>query len=124
MAPTGVLRAAINLSNFLLVSSRDEAGEPEGVSPSMAKYLASRLGVPVKMITYPGPGPLADDVTNWDIGNIANEKERAKTIKFSGSYCNIQEAKSLNIYKYIDKVDRQLYYLFLSVTVSSLILSW
>ena len=90
MAPTGVLRAAINLSNFLLVSSRDEAGEPEGVSPSMARYLGSRLGVPVKLITYPGPGPLADDVNNWDIGNIANEKERAKTIKFSGSYCNIQ----------------------------------
>lgn len=46
--------------------------------------------VPVKLITYPGPGPLADDITNLDIGNIANETERAKTIEFSSAYCNIQ----------------------------------
>jgi len=90
LAPTGVLRAAINLSNFLLVTSRDEAGDPVGVSPAIARHLASKLGVPVKLMTYPGPGPLSDDVDNWDIGNIANEKERAKTIKFSRSYCNIQ----------------------------------
>ena len=44
----------------------------------MAKLLATKLNVPVKLITYPGPGPLSDDVENWDIGNIANERERAK----------------------------------------------
>ena len=42
------------------------------------------------MITYPGPGPLADNINNLDIGNIANETERAKTIEFSSAYCNIQ----------------------------------
>ena len=78
LAPTGVLRAAINLSNFLLVTAKDDAGNPDGVSPSMAKLLATKLNVPVKLITYPGPGPLSDDVENWDIGNIANERERAK----------------------------------------------
>ena len=46
--------------------------------------------VPVKLITYPGPGPLSDDIQNLDIGNIANETERAKTIQFSSPYCNIQ----------------------------------
>ena len=46
--------------------------------------------MPVKLITYPGPGPLADDIKNLDIGNIANETERAKTISFSSAYCNIQ----------------------------------
>ena len=46
--------------------------------------------MPVKLITYPGPGPLSDDIHNLDIGNIANETERAKTIKFSSPYCNIQ----------------------------------
>ena len=46
--------------------------------------------VPVKLITYPGPGALADDIANLDIGNIANETERAKTIEFSPAYCNIQ----------------------------------
>ena len=91
LAPTGVLRAGINLSNFLLVTGRDEAsGEVRGVSPAIATHIADKLGVPIKMITYPGPGPLADDIDNWDIGNIANETERAKTIQFSSSYCNIQ----------------------------------
>ena len=40
LAPTGTLRAAINLSNFLLVTGRSEAGDPAGVSPDMAKALA------------------------------------------------------------------------------------
>ena len=46
LAPTGVLRAAINLSNFLLVSGKTAAGEPLGVSPDMARAVAERLGVP------------------------------------------------------------------------------
>ena len=45
LAPTGVLRAAINLSNFLLVTGRDDDGLPTGVSPDMARELARRLGV-------------------------------------------------------------------------------
>ena len=45
LAPTGVLRAGINLSNFLLVTSKSEAGEPQGVSPGMAAEVAKRLGV-------------------------------------------------------------------------------
>ena len=33
LAPTGVLRAGINLSNFLLVTGKSAAGDPEGVAP-------------------------------------------------------------------------------------------
>ncbi len=60
LAPTGVLRAAINLSNFLLVSGRSPAGEPEGVAPDMAREVAERLGVPVAYVTFARPGELAD----------------------------------------------------------------
>ena len=42
LAPTGVLRAGINLSNFLLVTGQSQAGEPEGVSPDMAREVAAR----------------------------------------------------------------------------------
>ncbi len=45
LAPTGVLRAGINLSNFLLVSGKSATGEPEGVAPDMARAIAERLGV-------------------------------------------------------------------------------
>ena len=33
LAPHGVLRAAINMSNFLLVTGRSPSGDPDGVSP-------------------------------------------------------------------------------------------
>ena len=86
LAPTGVLRAGINLSNFLLVTGRSEAGEPEGVSPDMARAIADRLGVPVKYAPFPKPGELADAVDDdvWDIGLIGAEPQRAEKIAFTG----------------------------------------
>ena len=40
LAPKGYLRAAINLSNFFLVTGKESNGDPQGVSPDMAKALA------------------------------------------------------------------------------------
>jgi polar amino acid transport system substrate-binding protein len=92
LAPTGVLRAGINLSNFLLVSGRGPGGEPEGVAPGMAKAIAERLGVPVRYVTYPRPGELADAVARgeWDIGLIGAEPQRAEKITFSPAYAEIE----------------------------------
>ncbi len=92
LAPTGVLRAGINLSNFLLVTGKSASGDPEGVSPDMARAVADRLGVPVKYVTFKTPGELADAATQdlWDIGNIGAEPERAKTITFTAAYCEIE----------------------------------
>ena len=59
LAPTGVLRAGINLSNGLLVTSRDAAtGGPVGVAPSVAAELARRLGVAVRYEEYANPAAL------------------------------------------------------------------
>ena len=52
LAPTGVLRAGINLSNFLLVTGQAENGDPVGVSPDLAAEIARRLEVPLKLVTY------------------------------------------------------------------------
>ena len=41
LAPTGVLRAAINMSNFLLVTGKTDTGDPDGVSPDMARAIAA-----------------------------------------------------------------------------------
>jgi polar amino acid transport system substrate-binding protein len=92
LAPTGVLRAGINLSNFLLVSGKNAAGEPEGVAPDMARAIAERLGVPVAYVTFPRPGELADAAGQgvWDIGLIAAEPARAATIAFSPAYAEIE----------------------------------
>ncbi|MBH67310.1 MAG: ABC transporter substrate-binding protein [Rhodospirillaceae bacterium] len=92
LAPTGVLRAAINMSNFLLVTGRTDNGDPDGVSPDMAKELANRLGVGIELLQYKTPGEVADDAGKgvWDIGNIGAEPQRAEKIEFTAAYCEIQ----------------------------------
>ncbi|MBS7810721.1 ABC transporter substrate-binding protein [Roseococcus pinisoli] len=92
LAPTGVLRAGINMSNFLLVNGRSPDGGPTGVSPSMARALAERLGVPVRYVTFPNPGLLADAAGTdaWDVGLIGAEPQRAEKIAFTAAYAEIE----------------------------------
>lgn len=92
LAPHGVLRAAINMSNFLLVTGSTADGDPEGVSPDMAAAVADRLGVPLKLVPFKTPGEIADTAVEdvWDIGNIGAEPERAKTITFTSAYAEIE----------------------------------
>ena len=91
IAPLGVLRVGLNMSNFLLVSGEDKLGLPEGVSPDVGKKIAEELNVACKLVKFGRPGLLADAVNDdlWDIGNIAHEKDRSKTIDFSDPYVNI-----------------------------------
>ena len=91
LVPTGVLRVGINMSNFLLINGKDSDGLPDGVSPDIGKRLARELNVECKLIQFKKPGLLADAVDEdvWDIGNIACEKERRKTIDFTNPYVNI-----------------------------------
>jgi polar amino acid transport system substrate-binding protein len=92
LAPTGVLRAAINMGNFLLVTGKAPNGDPTGVSPDMALAIGARLGVPVKFIPYARPGEIADDAEKglWDIGNIGAEPQRAAVISFTAAYAEIE----------------------------------
>ncbi len=92
LAPTGVLRAGINLSNFLLVSSRTADGGPAGVSPDMAATIASALGLEIRYVTYANPGLLADAAVRdeWDIALVGAEPQRAETIAFTTAYSEIE----------------------------------
>jgi len=92
LAPTGVLRAAINMGNFLLVTGRSPSGDPEGVAPDMAREIASRLGIPVAYVPYARPGELADAAGSgvWDIGLIGAEPARAEKIAFTHAYVEIE----------------------------------
>ena len=92
LAPHGVLRAGVNLSNFLLVTGKTETGDPVGVSPDMARAVADRLGVGVQYVTFPKPAELADaaDSDVWDIGLIGAEPQRAEKIAFTAAYAEIE----------------------------------
>ncbi len=92
LAPNGVLRAGINMGNFLLVTGKDAAGDPTGVAPDMAREIATRLGVGVEYVPFARPSTLADATDNgvWDIGLIGAEPARARMIAFSPAYVEIE----------------------------------
>ena len=92
LAPTGVLRAGINMSNFLLVTGRTEDGSPDGVSPDMARAIAQRIGVPLSLVPFRTPGEVADaaDGDVWDIALIGAEPQRAERIAFTDAYVEIE----------------------------------
>ena len=92
LAPSGTLRAGINLANFLLVTGRSPGGDPEGVAPDMAAAIAKRLDVPIAYVPYATPAELAAAATDdvWDIGLIGAEPARAETIAFTAAYTEIE----------------------------------
>jgi polar amino acid transport system substrate-binding protein len=92
MAPTGTLRVALNMINFLLISGKNSEGVPVGVAPDLARTIAERIGVPLQLIQYGSPGELADDADKnvWDIGLIGAEPVRAQKIDFSTAYVEIE----------------------------------
>ena len=92
LAPRGVLRAGINLSNFLLVNGKAENGDPVGVAPSMAADVARGLGVALQLVPFANPGLLADAAGKdaWDIGLFGADPLRSQTTVFSPAYCEIE----------------------------------
>lgn len=92
LAPTGTLRVALNLSNFLLVRSAPPGGEAVGIAPDVGRDIAAALGVPVSFVPFPSPGELAAAVSTgvWDIGLIGADPLRAAEIAFSDAYLEIE----------------------------------
>jgi polar amino acid transport system substrate-binding protein len=111
LAPTGVLRAGINMSNFLLVVGKTPSGDPIGPSPSMAAAIADALGVPLQLVPYDSPSAIAADAGTgkWDIGNIGAEPQRAEVMDFTAAYAEIEATYLVppgSTMQSIDEVDR------------------
>lgn len=110
LAPTGRLRAGINLGNILLVTGRTDAGVPAGVAPDMARAVAERLGVAVTLVPLDSPGAVADAIgREVDIGLIAFEPARAETIAFSPAYVEIEATYLVpadSPFRTVEEVDR------------------
>ena len=110
-APTGKLRVGLNMSNFLL-TGKDSSGAPIGVAPDLGRELARRLGLPVELVPYPGPGVLADDAgkNKWDVGFLGAEPQRANEIDFTPAYVEIEATYLLppgSQLKSVAEVDRK-----------------
>jgi polar amino acid transport system substrate-binding protein len=92
LAPTGTLRAAINVGNPILAARGASGGEPTGVSVDLSRELARRLGVPVKLIVYEAAGKVVEAGKSgaWDIAFVARDPARAAEIAQSPPYVMIE----------------------------------
>lgn len=90
-APTGVLRASINLGNPIL-ANKDVSGEPVGVSIDLAKAFGERLGVPVELVVFDAAGKSVEAVVaeRADIGFFAIDPVRGADIAFTAAYVLIE----------------------------------
>lgn len=94
LAPTGKLRAAINLGNPVLVQKDAGGGEPRGVTIDLARELGRRLGVPVELVQFGGAVQVFEALKGgaWDIAFLAIEPVRAAEIAFTAPYVIIEGA--------------------------------
>nr|WP_311527075.1 ABC transporter substrate-binding protein [uncultured Ralstonia sp.] len=91
LAPTGVLRASINTGNPIL-ARLDAQGQAAGVSIDLARALAERLGVALKLVVVDAAGKSVDVVSQEqaDIGFFAIDPRRAASISFTEPYVLIE----------------------------------
>jgi polar amino acid transport system substrate-binding protein len=90
LAPTGVLRASINLGNPVLAQGTPTA--PAGVTVDIAREVAARLGVPVEFLCYDAARKSFEAVTSgWaDLCYLAIEPARAESVAFTQPYAVIE----------------------------------
>lgn len=94
LAPTGRLRASINLGNPVLAHRDATTGEPSGVSVSLAKGFAEHLGLPLDLVVFDTAGKSVDAVTKEeaDFGFFAIDPLRGQGIRFTAPYVLIEGA--------------------------------
>ena len=113
LAPSGTLRAAINVGNAVLAARpATPGGEPTGISVDLARELGRRLGVPVQLIVFDAAGKVVDAgrTGGWDIAFVALDPKRAAEIAQSPPYAQIEGAylvKNDSPLKSNDEVDRK-----------------
>lgn len=93
LAPTGKLRAVINLGNPIL-AGKDASGQPSGVSVDLARELARRLGVEAELVTVASAGASVETLAKGqvDVGFFALDPARAATTAFTAAYIQIEGA--------------------------------
>jgi poly-gamma-glutamate synthesis protein (capsule biosynthesis protein) len=91
-APTGKLRAGINVGNPILAKLDAVTQKPVGVSVDLATELAKRLGVPVEYVVFDAAGKSVEALSTEkvDIGFFAVDPMRADAIAFTAPYVLIE----------------------------------
>ena len=91
LAPRGVLRAALNLGNPLLVRRLTPAADPVGLSVDLATELSDRLALPLKLVCFPGAGRVLEAAGSdvWDVAFLAINRRRVQEMSFTNPYVTL-----------------------------------
>ena len=111
LAPTGVLRAAINFGNPVLAQRDAVSREARGVSVDLATALAQRTGLPLRFVTFDAAGKVFDAIAAdaWDIAFLAVDPARATGILFTAPYVHIEGGymvRTASPFNDVEDVDR------------------
>lgn len=92
LAPTGVMRTAINLGNPVLARKDPDTGEPTGISVALANEIARRLGVKPVFQMFDSAGKVFEAVPHGvvDLMFLAIDPVRATEILFTAPYVVIE----------------------------------
>src|SRR5689334_15510180 len=90
LAPTGTLRAAINLGNAVLAHGTPE--EPGGVTVDLARALGERLGLPVALLCVDAARKAFDAMAggHGDLCFLAVDPARETEVAFTAPYVVIE----------------------------------
>jgi polar amino acid transport system substrate-binding protein len=90
LAPTGSLRASINLGNPVLAQGTPAA--PSGVTVDIARELGARLGVPVELICFDAARESFEAMQQGraDVCFLAIDPAREATVAFTAPYAVIE----------------------------------
>jgi polar amino acid transport system substrate-binding protein len=110
-APTGVLRAAINVGNPVLAARDDGPVGARGVSVDLAHAFAQGLGLPLALVVVDKAAESVAAVGEGraDIGFFAVDPARAATIAFTAPYVLIEgcyAVREASPIRALDEVDR------------------
>ena len=110
LVPNGVLRAALIVSNPVLVT-RGADGQLGGVSVELASALATKLGVSIRLMPYENPARYNESLgkDEWDIGLAARDPARGEHLAFSDVFMEVDNgylARPGVPLKTADEVDR------------------
>lgn len=91
-APSGTLRASINLGNPILANKHPVSYQPVGVSIDLAHEFARRLGVGVELVVFDKAAASVDAVRaeRADIGFFAIDPARSEGLRFTAPYVLIE----------------------------------
>lgn len=92
LAPSGKIKASINLGNPILANKDPQTGLPVGVSVDLAKALAKKLGLELELVVFDSAGESVQAVKEEraDFGFFAVDPVRGEGIAFTDPYVLIE----------------------------------